>query len=101
MANPEWHYLYKGKRWEALRQQTLLRDLYQCQRCGVGLVSGRKSPRAAVVHHKEAHKGDLKLFWDPENLISTCKACHDGPIQSEEKSGKKQLAFDERGFPIW
>jgi HNH endonuclease. len=32
---------------------------------------------ATVVDHIQAHKGDMKLFWDPSNHRPLCKLCHD------------------------
>jgi 5-methylcytosine-specific restriction protein A len=42
---------------------------------------------ATVVNHRKPHKGDRSLFFDAGNHESTCKPCHDGPIQSEERRG--------------
>jgi 5-methylcytosine-specific restriction endonuclease McrA len=43
--------------------------------------------QANVVDHIVPHKGDLKLFWDPNNWQSLCKPCHDGAKQQEERLG--------------
>lgn len=42
---------------------------------------------AEVVDHKIPHRGDLRLFLDPDNLQSLCKHCHDSHKQREERSG--------------
>ena len=73
--------------------------MMRCQRCGVYLADdGGKSPRSATVNHKTPHKGDLTLFFDPDNLEAVCKRCHDSDIQSEERSGKPTIGVD--GWPI-
>lgn len=83
----EYRKLYRTKQWRHLRLVALARDSYRCQRCNCFLRMGRTGNQAAVVHHIKAHKGDLDLFFDVNNLQSVCKACHDGPIQSEEVRG--------------
>jgi 5-methylcytosine-specific restriction protein A len=42
---------------------------------------------ADTVNHRVPHKGDWKLFCDPDNHESTCKDCHDAVIQAEEARG--------------
>ncbi len=90
--------LYKTREWAALRKLVLTRDGYRCKLCGVVLTSGRKSARSAVVHHKEAHKGNHSLFFDQGNLEASCKRCHDGVLQSEEVRGYS-LVKGENGWP--
>lgn len=43
---------------------------------------------ATVVHHVIRHKGDKALFWDKSNWQTVCKPCHDGPLQSAERSAQ-------------
>lgn len=52
---------------------------------------------ALIVHHKTPHRGDLSLFYDADNLMVVCKACHDGPIRAEE-AGKAETGLD--GWPV-
>lgn len=54
---------------------------------------------AEVVDHIKEHKGSEALFFDPFNLQSLCKACHDSTKQRMEKSGKGLMLFDENGMP--
>jgi hypothetical protein len=53
--------------------------------CSCVVSSGRKSPTSAVIDHMQPHKGDMKLFWDHNNLWLVCKRCHDGPCQTYER----------------
>lgn len=76
---------YKSARWQALRQQVLIRDLYTCQRTGVMLVGKAPAPNSPVVHHKIPHRGDERLFWDINNLQVVSKAWHDSDAQREER----------------
>lgn len=93
--------LYASKKWRALRERALFRDAYRCQhkKCGVILKRGKASPQSAVVHHIKAHKGDLDLFFDINNLQSVCWRCHSGDIQSIEKHGF-DVTIGEDGWPI-
>jgi 5-methylcytosine-specific restriction protein A len=94
----EYRKLYQRKEWRLLREQALLRDMFRCQRCGCNLKRGRSDPRSAVVHHIKAHKGDLDLFMDLDNLQSVCWSCHSGVIQSEEAKGYS-TEIGEDGWP--
>lgn len=78
---------YKSKRWELLRQQVLVRDLYTCQRTGVLLTGKAPAPDSPVVHHKVPHKGDERLFFDINNLELVSKQWHDSEAQAMERSG--------------
>lgn len=40
---------------------------------------------ADVVDHKEAHRGDMTLFWDRTNWQSLCTNCHSSVKQREEQ----------------
>ena len=53
-----------------------------CEKC---LKEGRYT-KATVVDHIKPHRGDPKLFWDPDNWQTLCKRCHD----------KKTGEFDSR-----
>lgn len=77
---------YKSERWQALRQQVLVRDLYTCQHTGVILAGKAPAPDSAVIHHKIPHHGDEALFWDINNLEAVSKAWHDSEAQARERS---------------
>jgi 5-methylcytosine-specific restriction endonuclease McrA len=63
--HPEWSALYRSPRWrEARAAQLAMMPWCLC---------GRK---ATDVDHKEPHRGEAAMFYDPENLRSMCKACH-------------------------
>ena len=89
--------LYKSKEWRGrggLRERVLARDplCVRCQRRGLIVPS-------TVVNHKRPHKGDRDLFFDERNCEGTCKACHDGPIQSSERRGFSS-EVGEDGWPV-
>ena len=85
---------YKLKIWLDLRGVQLDKNPL-CERC----VNNGKYVEATVVNHKIPHKGEWKLFNDPENLESVCKHCHDAVIQFEEIHGYDK-AISENGWPI-
>jgi 5-methylcytosine-specific restriction endonuclease McrA len=99
----QYRSLYRDPRWcgpRGIRKQAFLRDLYTCQRCGCLVIEGnRHHPRAAVAHHKIAHKGNPELFFDLDNVETDCKACHDTLIQREEARGYI-IGCDEAGRPL-
>lgn len=95
-----WRRLYSTPAWRSLRARKR-RENPLCERCEAhGFVIA-----AAAVNHRIPHKGDLVLFFDYANLQSVCTACHDGPIQSEERTGSPndrvgyQTAVRASGLP--
>lgn len=85
-----WKAWYKTTRWRALRQAILIRDAYTCQRTGQVLGGKHPDPDSPVVNHKRPHRGDERLFWDPNNLETVSKAVHDSTIQREEQESLHQ-----------
>jgi len=66
-------------RWRKYRIKFLAQHPY-CVEC---LKQG-KFVFATVVDHIKPHKGDKKLFWDPNNHQSLCKPCHDRKTATED-----------------
>lgn len=66
-----------------------------CERCLIGDIV----EPATVVHHRRPHRGDLVLFFDPENLEPICKPHHDSHGQLEDH-GKTVILFDGAGWPL-
>ncbi len=87
-----WRKWYKTARWRRLRIEIFVRDLYTCQMEGCGRVEGDTS--RLVCDHDKAHRGDEDRFWDPSNLKTLCKTCHDGLKQRAE-----QASLQTRG--VW
>ena len=81
-----WRRWYKTARWQRLRMDVLVRDLFTCQWPGCGRVVGDASQ--LVADHRVPHRGDAALFWDAANLQCLCKHCHDGPkARAEARAG--------------
>lgn len=88
-----WQHLYKTPRWQARRKAQFTKQPL-CERC---LKEGRVTA-ATVAHHKQAHKGDHALFFDADNLASSCAPCHNSIEQSVEKLGYEK-GSDPDGRP--
>jgi len=81
-----WRNWYKLARWKRLRIATFVRDLFTCQMPGCGHVEGNTA--LLVCDHKIPHRGDERLFWDPLNVQTLCKPCHDSRKQAAERATK-------------
>ena len=62
---------YASARWKALRAWQLRRSPL-CVECA----KERRIVPAHEVDHIIPHKGNLLLFYDPDNLQSLCRPCH-------------------------
>ena len=85
--------MYKTNRWRAIRE----RQLAEHPLCAMHLQQG-KHVRATVCDHVERHGGDEQRFFAGP-FQSLCKACHDGPKQSQEHTGQ-MLGSDANGWPL-
>lgn len=90
----KWAHLYESPRWRKRRKLFLLRNPL-CAMC----MEVQKLTPATVVDHVIPHRGDLRLFWDEGNWRSSCKTCHDGAKQQQEKSGTLR-GTNEDGTPL-
>lgn len=96
-AEQPWRAWYKTARWQLMRRTQLsAHPLCQCPACGEG--KKRITP-ATVVDHVKPHRGNEALFWDPRNLESWSKGCHDSLKQAQEKGGRMP-GCDADGLPI-
>lgn len=89
-----WRALYNSAAWRQLRAVQLLKQ----PKCVICWRQGRIT-EARVVDHIKAHRGEPSLFFDPFNLQSLCKHCHDSAKQRQEKSGTLS-GCDASGMPI-
>ncbi|MBS7737928.1 MULTISPECIES: HNH endonuclease signature motif containing protein [unclassified Chelatococcus] len=89
-----WRGLYKTAAWRQLRLSCLAAHPL-CVMCEeVGDVTP-----ADTVDHKIPHRGDTALFFDPGNLQSLCKRCHDSHKKRIE-NGQIVTATGLDGWPI-
>lgn len=91
MEKLPWRTWYKTRAWRDLRATQLRQHpLCQCPLCREG--AGAITP-ATVVDHIHPHRGDARLFYDPSNLQSLAKACHD------RKTAREDGGFGNRRSP--
>lgn len=74
--------LYNTRQWKRLREAQLER----CPLCNFCAREGRVVA-AQVVDHIQPHRGIERTFFDPTNLQSLCKSCHDSTKQQIETKG--------------
>jgi 5-methylcytosine-specific restriction protein A len=55
--------------------------LCECPDCQAGKL---RVTAATVTDHKVPHRGDMELFWDPENHQSMSKECHDRKTATQD-----------------
>ena len=101
---PSWDAWYKQSAWKKLRAAQLNKQPY----CECPHHKGKRIRAdhptygsVAVVDHIVPHKGDRRKFFDPRNLQTMTKQCHDRYKQSMERggSGFKQ-GCDTNGVPL-
>jgi 5-methylcytosine-specific restriction protein A len=73
-----WKRGYNG-RWKRIRHNHLAKEPL-CRECK----AMNKITSATVVDHIIPHKGDKKLFYDPNNRQSLCKFHHDSKTARED-----------------
>lgn len=56
-------------------------------------------PAANLVNHIKPHKGDKRLAFDPANLQSLCKPCHDS-LAAIKDNGGTVPGCDHNGIPM-
>lgn len=78
-----WRGWYNLARWKRLRLATFDRDNFTCQ-CGCGRFEGDSAQ--LVADHIKPHRGDPALFWDPANVETWRKQCHDSKKQAAERA---------------
>lgn len=88
MRSRTYKHLYNSTRWRRSRV-AFLNENPLCVLCGV---------LADVVDHIIPHRGDIDLFYDPENWQPMCKSCHDS-LKAQIESRGYHIGGDASGFP--
>jgi len=86
---------YSTAGWRHLRE----RQLRLAPLCAYCAAAGRVVP-AEVADHIQPHRGDRSKFFDPQNLQSLCKSCHDSVKQAAEKRDGIARGSDLAGLPL-
>lgn len=73
---------YQTKQWKHVRAFVLERDHYLCQYCQV---LGNNTPNSKIVDHITPLEIDSDDRANPENLTTTCKACHNKKTKLEQE----------------
>lgn len=94
MTNNPGRWVYKTQLWLRLRAAQL-RAQPLCRYCKE---MGETVP-ATTVDHIKAHRGDRDLAFDPDNLQSLCKPCHDQHAQAKDR-GLPVAGCDADGWPL-
>ena len=76
----------KSSRWKKVREQILLRD--KC--CILCLKRGIFEHRQLQVHHIIKRTDDISLAYEPSNLITLWRTCHD-EVEELSPSRQKEL----------
>lgn len=87
-------HIYNSTLWQSMRRDQLQQEPL-CRYC---TQQGDITP-ATVVDHIEPHRGDEAKAFDPDNLQSLCKPCHDVHADAKDR-GKVMAGCDAAGFPI-
>ena len=72
----------------ALKEDIKKRDNYKCRKCG--------STYGLLVHHIREAKKRPDLFFDKDNLITLCSACH-GKIHGQRRKRRNRVVKREKG----
>lgn len=75
----QWHYLYNSARWRNTSRE-FLKKYPICFICGAP---------AQVADHIQPHRGNLDLFYDPDNLQPLCNRCHSRKTLEENNYHKQ------------
>lgn len=76
---------YTSGKWKKFRASILRRDGYRCKICA----RYGRMVQATEVHHIRHADEYPELVYDPKNLVSLCKSCHNR--QHPEKGGEKSF----------
>lgn len=78
-----WHSWYKTGKWRKLRWATFVRDGFRCAMCQ----RIETDTSNLVADHRQPHRGDERLFWNPANIQTLCaNPCHNKHKQQQEAS---------------
>lgn len=90
---------YHSAKWQELRQEIFIRDLYTCQATGLVLPGKHPAGNSPVCDHRIPHNGDPELFWDRGNLQTVAKSWHDARKQAIEKGDQGAVIYPKWLMP--
>jgi 5-methylcytosine-specific restriction endonuclease McrA len=95
MGATQFQRLYNRARWKKMSRQQRQRQplCAMCKARGIIAV-------AQVADHIRQHRGNEAFFYDPANLQSLCRRCHDTHKARAERSGRTwSRAVGPDGWP--
>lgn len=84
----------KAERWKALRREIIRRDKGCCSYCLN--VNNYVEYRNLQVHHIVKRVDNLELAYEPSNLITVCRTCHEIVEKMPVSEQKKIFKLDKR-----
>lgn len=87
LKNKEVEATTKSARWKSLRAEIIRRDKGCCVLCFQRKII---TYRTLQVHHIVKRINDPSLIYEPSNLVTVCRSCHE---EIEELSPAKQRAL--------
>lgn len=64
----------RTKKWYYFRQQVIIRDGGECQRCKA--LFNKHTYQPLEVHHIKPRETHPELMYDPDNVVTLCKSCN-------------------------
>lgn len=77
---------YKTDRWRIFREMIFRRDEYKCVRCN--------EKTELQPHHIKRVTLYPSLFYDPSNVITLCRKCH----ETNHINAQSRYIYDQEGF---
>jgi 5-methylcytosine-specific restriction endonuclease McrA len=93
-AAEQYRRWYYTAAWRQLRADQLRMEPW----CGMCADMGRQTP-ATIADHRQPHRGDPGLFFNPHNLASLCTTHHSATKQRQER-GRVTIAVSPDGWPV-
>lgn len=96
----------KSGTWKIVREKIIARDNGVCVLC---LKRGYIQHKSLQVHHLIKRTSDISLAYDPSNLVTVCRTCHEEieelPVKEQrvllgDFNGKNKLILKEEGWRI-
>lgn len=89
-SSPQRQRAYASAEWQATIRAVYKRDNYTCQECG----GGKTTARSLHAHHIYPWAGHPDLRFDPDNIVTLCRGCHQW-VHSRQNAEKKWLPGHE------
>lgn len=87
----------KSGRWRKVREQILLRD--KC--CVLCLKRGSLEYRQLQVHHIVKRTDDVTLAYEPSNLVTLCRPCHEEVEKLSPEQQRKLLGYKPKEIEFY